>query len=137
MIPFPNEPKVHKADAKLFSELFAYVEARRSRTRKGCREPALVLAAAGIPHELYREQGQWVVLVHAEDGHLYLVTGFSMGLLGHAVAGWIWLVQIADWGGAYVVSALLMLCSAALAIPRWPCAACGWRTASTSVWIRA
>ena len=35
IVPFPNEPTVHKADKKIFRELFDYVQARRVRTRKG------------------------------------------------------------------------------------------------------
>ena len=36
VIPFPNEPVVQKADAKLFEELFDYVQYRqRSRSPKG------------------------------------------------------------------------------------------------------
>ena len=35
VVPFPSEPKIRKADAKIFKELFDYVQARGSRKRKG------------------------------------------------------------------------------------------------------
>jgi apolipoprotein N-acyltransferase len=59
----------------------------------------------------------------------YMLTGFSMGLLGHTQFQWIDLIQISDLVGAYGVSFLLMLVAACLArtIPldgsgwsRWP-----------------
>lgn len=34
VVPFPTEPTIGKEDPKLFAELFAYVEARRSQERK-------------------------------------------------------------------------------------------------------
>lgn len=34
IVPFPNEPKIHKEDAKLFKELFDYVEARNYAMQK-------------------------------------------------------------------------------------------------------
>ncbi len=41
VVPFPSEPQIAKEDAALFSELFAYVEAKRYSTRKkGKREGA-------------------------------------------------------------------------------------------------
>lgn len=45
-------------------------------------------------------------------GHLF--TGFSMGLLGHTQFEYPLLIQVADLGGAYAVSLLLMICSAGL-----------------------
>ena len=42
----------------------------------------------------------------------YLLTGFSMGLLGHTQVGWTSLIQLSDLFGAYGVSFLLVLVSA-------------------------
>ena len=48
VVPFPNEPKVQKADAKLFEELYSYVQARRMRKKGKPRAGA----AAGEKEEL-------------------------------------------------------------------------------------
>lgn len=56
----------------------------------------------------------------------HLLTGFSMALLGHAVAEWTWLIQIADLGGAYAVSFVVMLVAAAAA-SSWPSRGQPWR----------
>ena len=45
----------------------------------------------------------------------YLITGFSMALLSHSQVTWTRIVQIADIGGAYMVSFLLVLVAASLA----------------------
>lgn len=45
----------------------------------------------------------------------YLLTGFSMGLLGHTQWHWPQMIQIADFGGAYAVSFALMFVGACLA----------------------
>lgn len=44
----------------------------------------------------------------------HLLTGFSGALLGHALVAWLPLIQIADLGGAYAVSFLVMLVASAL-----------------------
>ncbi len=49
----------------------------------------------------------------------YLFTGFSLALLGHTQAPWPPLIQIADLGGAYAVSFLIVLVSAA-SLELWP-----------------
>jgi len=45
----------------------------------------------------------------------WVLTGFSMALLGHTQIDWLPVVQISDLGGAYAVSFLVMLVAAALA----------------------
>jgi apolipoprotein N-acyltransferase len=45
----------------------------------------------------------------------HLLTGFSMGLLAHTQTRWPLVLQIADLGGAYAVSFVMMLVAAALA----------------------
>lgn len=45
----------------------------------------------------------------------HLLTGFSMGLLGHTQANFPWLLQAADLAGAYAVSFLVMLVAATIA----------------------
>ncbi len=45
----------------------------------------------------------------------YLLTGFSMGLLGHTQVAWLRLIQIADVGGAYAVGFAIMFVAAGLA----------------------
>jgi apolipoprotein N-acyltransferase len=45
----------------------------------------------------------------------HLLTGFSMGLLGHTQANFPWLLQTADFAGAYAVSFLVMLVAATIA----------------------
>jgi apolipoprotein N-acyltransferase len=49
----------------------------------------------------------------------YLFTGFSLALLGHTQVTWLPLIQIADLGGAYAVSFLIVLLSAA-SLELWP-----------------
>jgi hypothetical protein len=46
VVPFPNEPQIAKEDAALFSELFAYVEARSYATRKKGKSDGALSAAA-------------------------------------------------------------------------------------------
>lgn len=58
IVPFPGTPTVKKADAKLFSELFNYVEARRRRRYKGKNsgaKSAEATPAAGGVQVLSRE----------------------------------------------------------------------------------
>ncbi len=55
-----------------------------------------------------------VVWTGLEWGRGHLLTGFSLSLLGHTQVPWLTIIQIADLGGAYAVSFLLMLVSAAL-----------------------
>jgi apolipoprotein N-acyltransferase len=50
----------------------------------------------------------------------HLLTGFSMGLLGHTQVRWIDLIQVADFGGAYAVSFTLMFVAACVA-RMFPC----------------
>ncbi|MEM7312149.1 MAG: apolipoprotein N-acyltransferase [Planctomycetota bacterium] len=45
----------------------------------------------------------------------YMLTGFSMALLGHTQVEWTQIIQIADVGGAYLVGALIMLVGSSLA----------------------
>ena len=54
----------------------------------------------------------------------YLVTGYSLGLLAHSQANWPELIQIADLGGAYALSFVMMTAASALALwmqrgPQW------------------
>lgn len=55
----------------------------------------------------------------------HLLTGFSLALLAHSQARWVQLIQVADLGGAYAVTFLVMLgaAAAASAVPL-----CGRRT---------
>lgn len=55
-----------------------------------------------------------VVWTGLELARGYLLTGFSMSLLGHTQLSWLPLVQIADLVGAYGVSFLVMLVAACL-----------------------
>eukprot|EP00913_Durusdinium_trenchii_P035339 g33069.t1 len=53
IVPFPQQPKVRKADAKLFQEVFNYVEARRRRRsskdgKTGSKGAERAPAAAGV-----------------------------------------------------------------------------------------
>ena len=50
-----------------------------------------------------------VVWTGLELARGHLITGFSMGLLGHTQVDWVHLIQIADLCGAYGVSFLVML----------------------------
>jgi apolipoprotein N-acyltransferase len=45
----------------------------------------------------------------------HLLTGFSMGILSHTQVRWTMVLQIADLGGAYAVSFVMMLVAAAVA----------------------
>src|SRR5690606_34055938 len=49
----------------------------------------------------------------------HLLSGFSMGLLGHTQVDWPAMTQIADLGGAYAVSFVVMVVAACLA-RLWP-----------------
>ncbi|MCA9175901.1 MAG: apolipoprotein N-acyltransferase [Planctomycetales bacterium] len=53
----------------------------------------------------------WVALEMARG---WMLTGFSLGLLAHSVSELPLLIQIADLGGAYLVSGVLMLSATAL-----------------------
>ena len=64
----------------------------------------------------------------------HFLTGFSLALLGHTQATWTTLIQVADVGGAYAVSCLMMFVAASLAVAlprpglpaqRWPLAVAG------------
>lgn len=44
----------------------------------------------------------------------YLLTGFSMALLGHTQVAWTQVIQIADFGGAYAVGMLIMIVSSGI-----------------------
>ncbi len=56
-----------------------------------------------------------VVLVGLELARAHLITGITMGNLGHSQYGWIELIQVSDLGGAYAVSFVVMLVAASLA----------------------
>ncbi|MCO6458032.1 MAG: apolipoprotein N-acyltransferase [Pirellulaceae bacterium] len=58
----------------------------------------------------------------------YLLTGFSLALLGHSQVSVLPVIQVADLGGAYLVSCLIMLVAAAIAgcIPAGQCRRIGW-----------
>jgi apolipoprotein N-acyltransferase len=56
-----------------------------------------------------------VVWVGLELIRGHLITGFSMGLLSHTQVAWPLLLQIADLGGAYAVSFVMMTAAAAIA----------------------
>ena len=45
----------------------------------------------------------------------YFATGFSMALLGHTQIQWLEMIQVADLGGAYLVSFLIMLVASGIA----------------------
>jgi apolipoprotein N-acyltransferase len=67
----------------------------------------------------------WVGLEYAR-GHI--ATGFSGSLLGHALVGWVPLIQISDLFGAYGVSFLVMLVAACGTemVLRWRRGAIAW-----------
>ena len=67
-----------------------------------------------------------VVWVGLELARGHLITGFSIGLLGHTQVRWSALIQMADTFGAYGVSFMVMLVAAcvARALP-WPFAVAG------------
>lgn len=44
----------------------------------------------------------------------YVISGFSLALLGHTQASWTMLLQVADFGGAYAVSFLIVFVGAAI-----------------------
>lgn len=67
-----------------------------------------------------------VVWTGLELARGHLITGFSMGLLGHALVEWTTLIQISDLFGAYGVSFLIVLVAAA-AVECLPSGRCGWR----------
>lgn len=56
-----------------------------------------------------------LVLVGLEFARAHLITGITMGNLGHSQYRWIELIQISDLAGAYAVSFVVMLVAAALA----------------------
>lgn len=56
-----------------------------------------------------------VVWTGLELARAHVITGFSMGALGHTQYRWLSLIQISDLGGAYAVDFLLVLVAAALA----------------------
>ncbi|MCA9161955.1 MAG: apolipoprotein N-acyltransferase [Planctomycetales bacterium] len=56
-----------------------------------------------------------VVWVGLEVFRSYALTGFAIGLLGHAVVEWTQVIQVADLGGAYTVSFLLAFVAACVA----------------------
>jgi apolipoprotein N-acyltransferase len=60
-----------------------------------------------------------VVWTGLELARGYLLTGFSMALLGHTQVAWTTLIQIADVFGAYGVGFLVVLVSACL-VRAWP-----------------
>ena len=45
----------------------------------------------------------------------YVISGFSMGLLGHTQVAWTSLLQVADFGGAYAVSFVVVTVAAGIA----------------------
>ena len=52
------------------------------------------------------------VLTEIARGHLF--SGFAVGLLGHALVEKTWLIQIADLGGAYAVSGMIVVVATAM-----------------------
>ncbi|MBN2292364.1 MAG: apolipoprotein N-acyltransferase [Pirellulales bacterium] len=56
-----------------------------------------------------------VVLVGLELARAHLITGVTMGNLGHSQYRWIELIQVSDLAGAYAVSFVVMLVAASLA----------------------
>lgn len=67
-------------------------------------------------------QWRWPLMVSApivwtglEYARAYVLTGFSLLLLGHSQVNQLTLIQIADLGGAYLVSFLMMFTTAAVA----------------------
>lgn len=56
-----------------------------------------------------------VVWTGLELARAHLITGITMGNVGHSQYGWIELIQISDLAGAYAVSFVVMLAAAALA----------------------
>ena len=71
----------------------------------------------------------------------YVISGFSMALLGHTQAHWTLLLQVADLGGAYAVSFLVVLVAAAIArlVPVAGESTDGWATAvlKPAAWVSA
>jgi apolipoprotein N-acyltransferase len=67
--------------------------------------------------------------VTAELGRTHLLGGFPWGLLGYVPSRRLLLIQIAAWGGVYVVSALLLLVNTALA---WALVERRWRAAAAA-----
>lgn len=61
-----------------------------------------------------------VVWTGLELARGHLLTGFSMGLLAHTQHRWIELIQVADFGGAYTVSFIVLFAAACLA-RMFPC----------------
>ncbi|MEN6405184.1 MAG: apolipoprotein N-acyltransferase [Thermoguttaceae bacterium] len=56
-----------------------------------------------------------VVWTGLELARAHLLTGMTMGSLGHTQYRWTMLIQLSDWAGAYGVSFLVMLVAASLA----------------------
>jgi apolipoprotein N-acyltransferase len=54
----------------------------------------------------------WTGLEYARG---YMLTGFSMALLGHTQVGWLTLIQISDFAGAYAVTFVVMFVASCLA----------------------
>jgi len=82
-----------------------------------CYTPVMVAVARVMVHKLrvptlVAGPIAWVG-IELIRGHV--ISGFSMGLLAHTQAGWTTLLQVADVGGAYAVSFLIVLVGAAIA----------------------
>jgi apolipoprotein N-acyltransferase len=79
--------------------------------------PALVAISRAAVHRLKLPLilAAPVVWTGLELARGHLLTGFSMGLLGHTQHRWIELIQVADFGGAYAVSFTVLLVAACVA----------------------
>lgn len=66
-----------------------------------------------------------VVWTGLELARAHLLTGITMGALGHSQHRWIALVQVSDLAGGYTVDFLVMLVAACLA-RTWPCDGRRW-----------
>jgi apolipoprotein N-acyltransferase len=56
-----------------------------------------------------------VVWVGLEFARGFFATGFSIGLVGHPLTAWPAMIQIADLGGAYAVSLVVMIAASSIA----------------------
>ncbi|MBU2488807.1 MAG: apolipoprotein N-acyltransferase, partial [Proteobacteria bacterium] len=83
----------------LYPALFAFLYSRAD-----AKSPAFAAAAA---------PAFWVALEYARA---HLVTGFPWALLGYSQGPRLWVIQAADLSGVYLISGLLVLTNAALAL---------------------
>lgn len=78
--------------------------------------PLFLFAARAIHHCLklplsYAAATSWVCVEWIRG---YVISGFSMGSLSHSQVEHLWFIQVADWGGGFIVSFILVLGAGAL-----------------------